>query len=211
MYFRLVEEQQVFEEIKPCGCHIADAALYKQFDADMDNRLYFSQDLHSMFDGRQTTDSLPHVGVYFVSFDGRETVKYDGVERQYDKVTIGFETPYQGTMQKIHFKKGSCVVEGSMQTFVHVHSHQKFKHFLDLKYSKTSNAWDSRDVSYTHKINVDVDAICTELGSMSVTDAASRETKTFQCSLCGKICKSKGGLHRHVGSKKCQPFLKKEI
>ena len=212
VYFRLVEQQHVFEEIKPCGCHIADAAMYKEFDGDMDNRLYFSQDLHSMFDGRQTTDSLPHVGVYFVSFDGRETVEYGGQELLYDRVTIGFETPYQGTRHKISFKEGSSLVEGSMHTCVHVRSHEKFKHFLDLKYSKTSNAWDSRNISFKHKIDVDVNAICTDLASMSVTDAASKKTKTFECSQCKKVCKSERGLNSHVGSKKClSSQLKKDI
>jgi hypothetical protein len=57
IFFRLVEDLQVFEEVKPCICHIADAAMYKELDGDMENRFYFSQDLHSMFDGRQTTVS----------------------------------------------------------------------------------------------------------------------------------------------------------
>jgi hypothetical protein len=205
VYFRLVEEPSTFIDIKPCGCHIADAALFPQFDRDKDNRLYFSQDLHSLFDGRQTTSGVPHVGVYFVSFEGQETVEFGGAQQQYDKVTIGFETPFDGTWQRIRLKTGSFrSPEGEMHTFVHVHSHLKFKHFLNLKYFKTTNSWETRGVSYNHKIgDVDVDAICTELTNMSVTDAASRNTKIFQCS-CGKVCRSEQGLSSHSRAKKCQ-------
>jgi hypothetical protein len=203
IFFRLVEDPCAFEEIKPCACHIADAALFKELDGDMENRLYLSQDLHSMFDGRQTTDSIPHVGIYFVSFDGRETVEHEGQALQYDRVTIGFETPYQGTVQKIKFKKGSSVINGAMHTFVHVRSHEKFKRFLDLKYAKTMCSWDSRDVSYTHKIYVEVDDVCVDLAKMSV---AKME---FKCSECGKICSTQRGLRSHVGTKACRSSLKK--
>lgn len=116
IFVRLIEDAQVFEELKPCSCHIADKALYPDYDHDSENRLYMSQDQHSRFDGRQTNDSLPHFGIYFVSFDGKEVVEF---EDEYDKVTVGSEIPYPGVERKIRFKKGSDRRDGVMHTFLH--------------------------------------------------------------------------------------------
>jgi hypothetical protein len=81
-------------------------------------------------------------------------------------------------MQKIRFKQGSSVIDGAMHTFVHVRSDEKFKHFLDLKYTKTMCSWDSCDVAHMHKIDVDIDDVCADLAEMSVKDLKM----TFKCS-----------------------------
>jgi hypothetical protein len=65
VYFRLVEEVDEFFDVKPTGCHIADMSVWNQHNNDQDNRLYLTQKLQ--FDGIQTNDSVPHVGIYFVA------------------------------------------------------------------------------------------------------------------------------------------------
>lgn len=198
VFFRLVEDSQVFEDIKPCSCHIADAALYQAYDHDEENRLFLSQDLRSRFDGRQTSDSLPHVGIYFVSFDGREIVEYEGVPYELDRVTVAFEIPYPGVMELIKFKRGSFVVDGVMHTFLHVQSHVKLKHFLDLKYSSTMIKWDENRIQYHHHIYLNIEGIIEELDCLSISD-----DKAFVCQECGGKFKTKSGIAKHAASEKC--------
>jgi hypothetical protein len=169
VFFRLVEDFRNFD-IKPSICHIADSALYPEYDDDLENRLYLTQDLHSRFDGRHTTDSIPHVGIYFVSFDGREVVEFDGSRLELDRVTVAFEIPYPGVMNLIRFKQGSYVNNGVMHTFLHVKSHVKFKNFLDLKYSCTMVEWDIHRKQYNHKVVLNIESIIEELDRLSVSN-----------------------------------------
>lgn len=68
---------------------------------------------------------------------------------------------------------------GNMSTYLYVHSHEKFKFYLDVKYLKTMNVWDSRGISYTDHIeDTDVDALIANLNAMCST------TSKFECPDC---------------------------
>src|SRR3984957_13963817 len=143
----MLEDAAVFGPIIPTSCHIADYALYRDFDLDADNRLYLTQDAHVLFDGRQLINEVPHFAIYFVSYDGQESIEFNGTRHVRDKVTIGIEAPFADVYERIRFKNGSFrSADGVMHTFVHVRSHTRFKAFLDLKYLKTTNIWVTKGV-----------------------------------------------------------------
>jgi hypothetical protein len=155
VYFRLVEEINEFFDVKPTGCHIADKSIWNQHDDDKDNRLYLTQKLHSQFDGMQTNDSIPHVGIYFVENKGEELVTFEGASFSMHRVIVGFEIPFEGVAARIKFKEGTYHRGGVYFTHIHVDNPANVKKYLDLKYHKTMNIWDSKGISYTHSINLD--------------------------------------------------------
>lgn len=86
VYFKRVEEEAIFGDIRATSCRIADYSLYRDYDKWDDNRLYLTQDTHCRFHGRQTVDKLPHIGVFFVEFSGAEDVQYSGTTFTRDMV-----------------------------------------------------------------------------------------------------------------------------
>lgn len=161
--FQMIENVSMFSDINPTGCHIADKAVHPQYDKLPDNRIYLSHDMHSRFDGMQTNDTAPHIGIYFVQFAGTEEVEYGGKRCRRDKVIVGVEIPYPGVVEKINFKTGSYMEEGNMHTFVHVRSHEIFKCLLDLKYAKTTARWKEKAVAFNVEAKVDIAATIDEL------------------------------------------------
>jgi hypothetical protein len=156
VYFKRVEDETAFGDIKATGCHIADKALYPDYDKCEDNRLYLTQATHSRFDGKKTYDGISHVGVYFVEFSGTEDIQFSGTLYRRDKVIIGFEIPFPDVLGMINFEPGSYIKNGHMHTFVHVKSHEQFKCFLDLKYAKTANQWTEKGITFEKEANIDV-------------------------------------------------------
>jgi hypothetical protein len=156
VYFRLVEDESEFFDIKPTSCHIADMALLNDHDSsDVDNRLYLTQALHSRFDGMQTSDSIPHVGIYFVENAGKEEVTYGGAQYTMDRIIVGFEIPFEGVAAKIKFKPGTYRQGDIYYTHIHVINACNVKKYLDLKYHNTMNRWDARGIQFNHRIDLD--------------------------------------------------------
>ena len=170
VYFMRVEDESAFGDIMATSCHIADKALYRDYDTWEDNRLYLTQDTHCRFDGRQTVDKLPHIGVFFVEFSGAEDVQYSGTTYKRDKVIIGFQIPFPYVKDAIKFKPGSFMRNGHMHTFVHVKSHLKFKCFLDLKYAKTTAQWTQRGIAFEAVANIDVEETINQLDALQSFD-----------------------------------------
>lgn len=152
VYFRLLEDVSEFFDVKPTGCHIADKALWSEYDLDKDNRLYLSQVLHSRFDGLQTTDGIPHVGIFFEEDAGEEIVSYCGASFSMSKIIVGFEIPFEGVASRIRFKPGTYQRDGTYYTSIYVNNAANVKKYLNLKYCNTCNKWASKGIEYTKKI-----------------------------------------------------------
>lgn len=143
VFFRTIENRRLFDEVKPCKCHIADRAEHP----DHDNYIYLSLTLRSMFDGRGTTNGLPVLGLYFIEDEGSDIVEYENHVYQWNKVLLGIENPFDAfidlrlgnSLNKVYVWLSPDQVEG-------------FKACLAIKYKKTMNIWDRNGVKYSYRL-----------------------------------------------------------
>ena len=147
--------------------YLASPKLYPQYAEDEDNILY------------SANISEKYVGMYFVSFNGTENVKFDDSTYIMDKGTVAFEIPNFPKCEKYRIRcKRGCSLKA---THVHVKSHKMFKCFLDLKYLETMANWDAKGFKYSYHLDSDKNTILAELDRLSALRATITSFKCFGC------------------------------
>ena len=131
---------------------------------------------------------MPHFGIYFLSFDGTESVEYESITYIMDKVTVAFEFPplFAAVRRCLNLKCGSSM-DDVPRTQIHVRNYKRFRCFLALKYLHTMAEWNRRRIPYTYHLNFKKECILAELEILSALKASQHDFKCYKCYTKNKV------------------------